>query len=173
MQHKPKCTSPGPAHERIGQRPQAQRYGFTLIELLVVISIIGILVALLLPAVQSVRESARRTQCMNNLKQIGLAFHNHHDTFNWFPSGGLSWPSDRNYVSGSNTPEGAKAQNWGWAYQILPFIEQRNLWENTDSAFVASSKVKSYSCPTVRPPTVFPYSGSTPTGNRAMADYVG
>lgn len=149
------------------------RRGFTLVELLVVIAIIGVLVALLLPAVQAARESARRTQCSNNLKQIGLAFHNHHDSYLWFASGGLSWPSDRNYVSGSNVPEGAKAQNWGWAYQILPYIEQKNLWENNDSAYVAGTKLKCYSCPTVRPPTVFPYTQSTPNGNRAMADYVG
>lgn len=153
---------------------KSSRRGFTLVELLVVIAIIGVLVALLLPAVQAARESARRTQCTNNLKQIGLAFHNHHDTLGCFPSGGLSWTLDRNYVAGSpGVPEGPSKQNWGWAYQILPYIEQRNLWENPDSALIAGTKLKSYSCPTARQMTVYPYTQSTPNGNRFMMDYTG
>lgn len=148
------------------------RRGFTLVELLVVIAIIGVLVALLLPAVQAARESARRTQCSNNLKQMGLAFHSHHDTYQSFPSGGLHWGSDRNFAS-AGVPEGPKAQNWGWAYQILPYEEQQNLWQHPDGALVASTHVKTYSCPTVRKPTLFPYTQSAPTGNRAMMDYVG
>ncbi|WP_425616286.1 DUF1559 domain-containing protein [Anatilimnocola sp. NA78] len=149
-----------------------QRRGFTLVELLVVIAIIGVLVALLLPAVQAARESARRTQCSNNLKQIGLAFHNHHDTYLSFPSGGLDWAADRNVTPGG-APEGPSKQNWGWAYQILPYIEQQNLYQQPSSAVVAGTHVKGYSCPTVRKPTLFPYTQSNPNGNRAMMDYVG
>jgi prepilin-type N-terminal cleavage/methylation domain-containing protein len=148
------------------------RRGFTLVELLVVIAIIGVLVALLLPAVQAAREAARRTHCSNNLKQIGLAFQNHHDVYGTFPSGGLGWYLDRN-LTPSGAPAGANLQNWGWAYQILPYVEQQSLWEHPNSGFIAATFVKGYSCPTTRPPTSFPYSQSAPTGTRAMMDYVG
>ena len=97
-------------------------HGFTLVELLVVITIIGILIALLLPAVQVAREAARRMQCSNNLKQIGLALHNYHATYNFFPSGSRSQAQD---------PD---TWDWGfaWGATILPFIEQEGLWEHLD-----------------------------------------
>jgi len=105
--------------------------GFTLIELLVVIAIIGVLIALLLPAVQKVREAASRTQCANNLKQIGLAMHNFHDTYGLFPNQGGQAFSGIGYDS-SGTPLGIKYQTAGWLFQILPFIEQDNLYKLSD-----------------------------------------
>jgi prepilin-type N-terminal cleavage/methylation domain-containing protein len=94
----------------------SRRNGFTLVELLVVIAIIGVLVALLLPAVQAAREAARRMQCTNNLKQLGLAVHNYHDTF-------LVFPPQMMNVDASND------RRWGWGAVTLPFIEQGTLFE--------------------------------------------
>lgn len=95
--------------------------GFTLIELLVVIAIIAILIALLLPAVQQAREAARRTQCKNNLKQIGLAMHNYHDVYKMFPRGGQF---------GVRNPTGGpfNSDQWGWGAMILPQIDQAPLF---------------------------------------------
>ena len=99
------------------------RRGFTLIELLVVIAIIAVLIALLLPAVQQAREAARRTQCKNNLKQLGLAIHNYHDVANSFPPG---------WVSSVYQPPGgvgtAEPTIWSWGVFLLPYIDQANLY---------------------------------------------
>lgn len=100
-------------------RNVTRRLGFTLVELLVVIAIIGILVGLLLPAVQAAREAARRMQCSNNLKQLALAFHNHHDTFRIFPSGGQEGTGSRYVI--------------GWPGKIFPFMEQGNRRNQIDS----------------------------------------
>jgi len=105
-------------------RGRAPRVAFTLVELLVVIAIIGILIALLLPAVQAAREAARRAQCSNNLKQIGLGLHNYHDSFNTFP---FSYMVD----APGGSFAGANAQVWGT--RILPFIEQTALAAQYDS----------------------------------------
>jgi len=107
------------------------RLGFTLIELLVVIAIIGVLIALLLPAVQKIREAANRTKCANNLKQIGLALHNFHDTYGSFPNRGHTWNTDISYDA-QGSPQNFKYQQAGWGFQILPFIEQDNLYRTSD-----------------------------------------
>jgi len=127
------------------------RRAFTLIELLVVIAIIAILIGLLLPAVQKVRESAARAQCVNNLKQIGLALHNYHDTNQMFPSG---------YVDGntnpSSTPDNDIGPGWGWASYLLPFVEQNNLYNQINfkvgvgigvNAQASQTQLKIYQCP--------------------------
>ena len=103
-------------------RPQAPRRAFTLIELLVVIAIIAILIALLLPAVQQAREAARRTQCKNNLKQIGLALHNYHDQANVFPPG---------YISTGVTAN--QYQGWGWTVMLLPQFDQGPLYNQLNT----------------------------------------
>ena len=100
------------------------RRGFTLVELLVVIAIIAVLVSLLLPAVQQAREAARRTQCQNHLKQIGLALHNYHDTFKTFPPG---WTSNWANYSIKSITGPADHSTWSWHIMILPQLEQSAL----------------------------------------------
>lgn len=125
---------------------RGRRRGFTLVELLVVIAIIGVLVALLLPAVQAARESARRTQCSNNLKQMGIGLHNYHDTYLVFPFG---WSN----------------RGQGWNTCLLPFIEQQPLWntlqwaeannwdtDNTPNERACETKIKVYRCPSAAIP---------------------
>ena len=140
-----------------------QHSGFTLIELLVVISIIAILIALLVPAVQKVRQSAAFAQCQNNLKQIGLAFHNHHDVYRCFPTGGWDWSTPPTFRNGQ--PAVGAEQQAGWGFQILPYIEQDAVWKggaattDFDRALVAiGTTIPLFFCPTRREPQTVTYS---------------
>lgn len=140
--------------------------GFTLVELLVVIAIIGVLIALLLPAVQAAREAARRTQCSNQLRQLALAFQNHHDTIGHLPTGGWSW----NWLGYPDYGFG-KEQPGGWMYNILPYIEMQSLHDlgsgltGTDRELATKQRVESpfegLNCPTRRGTNVYPYLSNT------------
>lgn len=125
------------------------RFGFTLVELLVVIAIIGVLVALLLPAVQQAREAARRMQCTNNLRQVGLACHNYHDTFRSFPPGRLVY-------NGTDSSGGSTKVVTGFLAMILPFVEQGNLgdiykqeygFDDPANQTAVNTPIDSYLCP--------------------------
>lgn len=141
------------------RRPEVRRMrGFTLIELLVVIAIIAILIALLLPAVQQAREAARRTQCKNNLKQIGLALHNYHDTHRVFPPGWIAV----NELGIPSAHEGTSGVGWGTG--ILPYIEQNNIYQLFDSRLPLTdpanapflrSQIAAYKCPSDPQPNFF------------------
>ncbi len=124
--------------------------GFTLVELLVVIAIIGILVALLLPAIQAAREAARRTQCKDNLKNIGLAILNHEDSLKVFPTGGVTWGLSIEDSIENGRPVGTAKMGLGWAYQILPYMEEQSLHNITTTAQMASVAVPLYICPSRR-----------------------
>jgi prepilin-type N-terminal cleavage/methylation domain-containing protein len=152
-------------------KPRNGRSGFTLIELLVVIAIIAILIGMLLPAVQKVREAATRASCTNNLKQIGLAFHNFHDTYQILPLGGSGADGPR--TMNGTLPTVGTTQNWGWAYQILPYIEQNNLWVDPSDSEVQATPVKIYFCPSRRSPVVFNVNVKGSVGLRAQIDYAG
>jgi prepilin-type N-terminal cleavage/methylation domain-containing protein len=133
-------------------RISARRSGFTLIELLVVIAIIAILIALLLPAVQQAREAARRTQCKNNIKQLGLALHNYHDTFNMFPPN----ITDNVYSSLS--------KHASWMAFILPYIDQAPLYNQIDfNVGLATSTTN---------PLPTPYSANTIVAKTVITAYL-
>ncbi|QJW98218.1 DUF1559 family PulG-like putative transporter [Frigoriglobus tundricola] len=124
------------------------RRGFSMIEVLVALAIVALTVSLLLPGVQKVRESAACLRCANNLKQLGLALHTHHDQYARFPSGGTLWNVPPTYLSG--TPALAPVQNAGWGFQLLPLIDRADLYGSP--ALVVPTPVTLYFCPSRRAP---------------------
>jgi prepilin-type N-terminal cleavage/methylation domain-containing protein len=152
---KQQCIGRGRSTHAEPARSQAAKQGaFTLVELLVVIAIIGILVALLLPAIQAARESARRTQCINNVKQILLGMHNHVSSKEVFPSGGSKpWAEIEQYVSPSGVPNGPATQGISWAYQILPYLEEQAAHGIRTTKALQETPIPMYNCPLRRGPT--------------------
>src|SRR5438876_9218883 len=143
----------------------ARSSAFTLVELLVVIGIIAVLIGLLLPAVQKVREAASRLKCQNNLKQLGLALHNFHDSHQKFPPGQVRGPLPEAGVT--------NAVNHGWGPFILPFIEQQPLYDryrlevsvgNALNLEVVSTQLNGFQCPSAEPNRIYT---AGPSGNGA------
>ena len=129
---------------------ESQRRGFTLVELLVVIAIIGVLVALLLPAVQAAREAARRAQCTNQIKQLALASLLHVDAHGYFPSGGWGWK----WVGDPDRGFG-KSQSGPWTYSILPYMEHNQIWSMGSGVTNVSEKWQLLSAMNARQPGGF------------------
>jgi prepilin-type N-terminal cleavage/methylation domain-containing protein/prepilin-type processing-associated H-X9-DG protein len=147
------------------KKPEISRTGFTLVELLVVIAIIGILIALLLPAVQAAREAARRSQCSNNLKQVVLALHNYHDTHKVFPPQVVWGPGKAPYTL---------PYHHTWLVMILPFIEQQPLYDSTNLVLpVWGQPIVSTPVPSLRCPSDAGRLRPSDTSNIAITNYAG
>jgi prepilin-type N-terminal cleavage/methylation domain-containing protein/prepilin-type processing-associated H-X9-DG protein len=161
-------------------RTAPTRPGFTLIELLVVIAIIAILIGLLVPAVQQIREAAARTQCVNNLKQLGLALHAYHDTMKRFPPGYVDRNTDPN-----STPDNDLGPGWGWASFLLPYLEQGNVYKQINfsqgvgsgsNVAVSQLPLVIFQCPSDPYQQAFPVYDSSftkPIATVAHGNYVG
>jgi len=161
-------------------------HGFTLIELLTVITIIGILISLLLPSVQAAREAARKVQCQNNLKQLGLAMLSHEAAYGFLPSGGWGW----NWTGDPDAGTGV-SQPGGWSYQVLPFMEQsavHDLGADGDAMNITQKQrdgaaardavpISSFVCPSRRQAALYArpqnlaYNNGSPETNAAALDY--
>lgn len=155
---------------RSGQR----RSAFTLVELLVVIAIIGVLVALLLPAIQAARESARRTECQSHLKNIGLAILNHVDSRKVYPTGGSKYLTagfllEQNIET--SKPLGTARQGIGWGFQILPYLEETAAYQLTQSEDLQQVVISLYVCPSRRQPKTI--ASANFGGVFAYIDYAG
>lgn len=170
---------------RSGHDQTRHRSGFTLIELLVVIAIIAILVALLLPAVQQAREAARRSSCKNNLKQIGLALHNYHDTYFMFPPGWVgATSSPQQHHTGMEDPTAPAdfSNGFSWATFILPMMEQGPLYDQVNfnqqikiggNLAVIATTMPAYQCPSDPKPGNFSINDGTNDIILATSNYMG
>jgi len=142
-------------------RCRTRRSGFTIVELIVVVAVVAILVALLLPAVHQARSAARRSSCINNLKQLGLALHNYHDVFGTFPPG---WVTHDN--------KAASDRLWGWQVMILPYVDQAPLFNriNFHKKFpkpseLTQTEIETYRCPEDTADGLNPYRDAHATSN--------
>jgi len=150
-----RCDCPWPSSGRFGRsKSGARNDAFSLVELLAVISIIGLMLGLLLPAVQRARESGNSISCENNLKQLALAFHHHLHAQRGFPTGGWSHLSPPTYVGG--VPQSGREQQAGWGFQVLSYIEAASVWKS-DAVTAIATPQKVFFCPSRRGMEVVTY----------------